>query len=305
MEPRTAETEWTFGRLLDWTSAFLLRQGVDEPRLSTEVLLAAAAKCRRIDLYARYNDAPDASSVERFREWVRRASAKEPIAYLVGEKEFFSLSFAVTPAVLIPRPETEALVETILDHIAARGVDTPTILDVGTGSGCIAIALLKQLPAARGVATDASSEACAVAKSNVERHGLAERLSVLQADRLAIPTGSVPVGGFHVLACNPPYIALADVEGLQESVRRFEPRMALTDGVDGLSFYRTIASDAGTLLAPDGVAALELGDGQAVAVREIMERAGGWTHSATVKDRVVGKERVAVFRRTERSEPRP
>lgn len=292
-----AETEWTFGRLLEWTSAFLGRQGVDEPRLSTEVLLAAAAKCRRIDLYARYNDVPEATSVERFREWVRRAAAKEPVAYLVGEKEFFSLPFAVTSAVLIPRPETEVLVETVLDHVASAGLEAPSILDVGTGSGCIAISLLKQLPAARGVATDFSSDAVEVAKSNAERHGLGERLIVIQADRLTIPIGICPEGGFDVLVCNPPYIAGQDVEGLQESVRRFEPRAALTDDADGLSFYRAIATDAGALLSRAGVVALELGDGQAAAVREIMDLAGGWAHSATVKDRVVGKERVAVFRR--------
>lgn len=296
-EPQVLETEWTFGRLLNWTSAFLQRQGVEDPRLSTEVLLSAAAKCRRIDLYARFGDAPDSAALERFRESVRRAAAKEPIAYLVGEKEFFSLSFAVTPAVLIPRPETEALVEMVLDHLAGRGDVPSTILDIGTGSGCIVIAVLKQIPGARALATDVSADALEVAQGNARRHGVAERLSFLQADRLAIPVESVPSGGFDVLVSNPPYVAKEAVEGLHESVRRFEPRTALTDETDGLSFYRTLASEAAPFLAPNGVVAVEVGDGQASAVCEIMEHAGGWAHATTVKDRVVGKERVLVFRR--------
>lgn len=298
-EPPTKTEEWTFGRLLEWTGGFLLRQGVEEPRLSTEVLLSAAAKCRRIDLYARFNDVPEAAVVERFREWVRRAADKEPVAYLVGEKEFFSLAFAVTSAVLIPRPETEALVETVLDHLSAPCIAAPSILDVGTGSGCVAIALLKQIPSARGVGTDVSEAAVEVARSNVERHGLADRLRILQTDRLAIPREQVPASGFDVLVCNPPYIADADVDGLAEGVRRFEPRLALSDGGDGLSFYRTIAREGATVLSSRGIVAVELGDGQAEAVRRIMAEGGGWSHTATVKDRVLRKDRVAVFRRSD------
>jgi len=288
-------TPWTVGRLLSWTTDYFVRSQVPDARLACEVLLAHAAGCRRIDLYARFDKVLEGTSLERFREWVRRAAAHEPIAYLVGEKEFFSLPFRVTPDVLIPRPETETLVECVIDHCRAAGLTLPRVLDLGTGSGCIAIAVLVQLRGAVAVATDDSGAALDVARFNAERHGVSERLTLLEADRLALPKEAVPDGGWDVLVCNPPYVAASAMDTLAPTVRDFEPQAALTDGHDGLSFYRTMAANAARLLRPSGVVMVEVGDGQATAVIDIMATSRGWLHQGIWKDRVMAKERVLAF----------
>lgn len=292
-------TPWTIGRLLSWTGEFLARHGVDDPRLAGEVLLAHAAGCRRIDLYARFDRELPPEQLGRFREWVKRAAAHEPVAYLVGKKEFFSLSFQVTREVLIPRAETEELVECVIDLGRSIAMMTPTLrmVDVGTGSGCIAIAVLSQLRDAACVATDISPAALEVARNNAERLGVLDRMALVQADRLAIPTEAVPEGGFDVIACNPPYIAAEQMGGLDAAVRDFEPHVALTDYGDGLSFYRSLAEGAAAILSQRGVIVVEVADGQAGAVVATMTGGGAFAHRQTRRDRVVGKERVLVFAR--------
>ncbi|UCE60493.1 MAG: peptide chain release factor N(5)-glutamine methyltransferase [Phycisphaerales bacterium] len=293
--PDTNETEWTIGRLLSWTSDYFAQRDIEDARLSAEVLLSHAAECRRIDLYARFDVPLEAGRLGRFREWVKRAADHEPIAYLVGEKEFFSLPFQVNPDVLIPRPETETVVEALLEHCRHSDLMVPRLLDVGTGSGCIAVSALVQLPNASAVATDCSAAALEVARTNALRHGVLDRLSLVEADRLALPAGVVPAGGFDVLASNPPYVARDAMDGLDAVVRDFEPRGALTDDGDGLSFYRSMAAEAAKLLADDGVVIVEVGDGLTGEVIEAMVSTGTFVHKETLKDRVVGDERVAVF----------
>jgi len=295
VETPVNETEWTIGRLLTWTSDYLASNGVEEARLASEVLLAHALECRRIDLYARSSEFADDAPLVRFRELVRRAASLEPIAYLVGSKEFFSLSFVVTGDVLIPRPETETLVEVVLDLCKQAGWAQPRILDVGTGSGCICVTLLKNLKNAVAVGTDVSRGALEIARGNAERHGVADRLTLVEADRLALPEDAAPAGGFHVVVSNPPYVPKAEVETLPPTVRDYEPMAALCDGEDGLSFYRSLSAGALRILTPDGLMALEVGDDQAPAVIETVLNAGRWSHQATVKDRVVGQDRVIVF----------
>ena len=300
-QPQTGEATWTVARLLAWTRDYLTRHGLDDARLAGEVLLSRAMGCRRIDLYARHEASPSTEQLERFREWVKRAAACEPIAYIVGEKEFFSLAFEVSGAVLIPRPETEALVECVLDHCMQRGWTDPVILDCGTGSGCIAITLLKQLPKGRAVGTDLSQAALAIAQQNAARHGVSDRFVPVNADGLAIPAALLPEDGVHVLACNPPYIPASAIAGLQPGVRDFEPRTALTDESDGLSFYRMLAADSSRILrdggdgAAPGVVAVEVGDDRAAEVREIIERQGLLVYRRTQRDRVTGRERVLLF----------
>jgi len=261
------------------------------------VLLAHAAQCRRIDLYTRFDSILEPERVECFRGWVRRASAHEPIAYLVGQKEFFSLSFKVTPDVLIPRAETETLVECVIDHCGKAGLTHPRLLDLGTGTGCLAIAALVHLPAATAVATDVSAAALEVARFNAARHGVSDRLIFVEADRLALPAEVVPQDGFDILMCNPPYIPASAIAGLDAAVRDYEPSLALTDGADGVSFYRTIAADSAELLAPDAMIFVEIGDGAAQAVVEVMTAAGNFEHRQTRKDRIVGHERVLALSR--------
>jgi len=289
------EIPWTIGRLLSWTSDHFGRHQVVDARLASEVLLAHAVQCRRIDLYTRFESILEPERVECFRGWVRRASAHEPIAYLVGQKEFFSLSFKVTSDVLIPRAETETLVECVLDHCDKAGLTHPRLLDLGTGTGCLAIASLVNLPEATGVATDVSVAALEVARSNAARHGVTDRLTLIEVDRLALPEGAVPRGGFEVLMCNPPYIPASAMDKLELDVRDYEPSLALTDGGDGLSFYRMIASDSPSLLAPDAMVFVEIGDGAAQAVVEVMTAVGNLEHRQTRKDRIVGHERVLAF----------
>lgn len=287
---------WTLRRLLSWTANFLQKQGVDDPRLSAEVLLAHAAACRRIDLYARFERVLDPESLTRFRESVKRAGNQEPIAYLVGEKEFFSLRFHVTSDVLIPRAETEELVESVIDLCRQVGWDVPRLWDLGTGSGCIAVAVLSHLPTATCLATDASPGALEIARQNAQRHEVIERITFHEASQLVLPDSLIPDGGFHLLMCNPPYIPAAQIATLDRAVRDFEPRAALTDDADGLSFYRAIAADVVKFLAAGGFVAVEIADGAAAAVKEIMTSSGIFAHYRTRKDRTVGKERVLVFK---------
>ena len=281
--------------MLSWTSDYLTQRHVEDARLAAEVLLAHAAECKRIDLYARFDTVLDHARIARFRELVKRAAALEPIAYIVGEKEFFSLPFCVTPAVLIPRPETETVVEVVIDHCTREGLGTPWLLDLGTGAGCIAVALLTQLKGANAVATDVSTAALEIAEANAERHGVRDRLTPVQADRLALPAGVVPEGGFDVVVSNPPYVARDALDSLDAGVRQFEPREALTDEHDGLSFYRAIVADAPELLAPHGVVVVEVGDGQAQAVTETVVSGGKLAHRGTWKDRVTALERAVMF----------
>ena len=294
-EPKTTHEPWTIGRLLSWTHDYLSQNGVDEAKLAAEVLLAHSLNCQRIDLFTRFDKEPELSGVDRFRDLVRRAIKHEPIAYLVGEKEFFSLSFTVTNDVLIPRPETETLVEVVLDQCKQAQWNQPCLLDVGTGSGCISIAILSQAQHTNIIATDISSDALDVAKSNAHRHGVTERITFIEADQLMLPEQVIPKDGFHVIMCNPPYVADGDMSSLDPCVRDYEPRIALTDGQDGLSFYRSLAEDSIKLLSSDGLLIVEVADGQAEAVEIVIEQSGPLICQSTIKDRVNGMPRVMVF----------
>ncbi len=289
---QTGAPSWTIQRLLTWTTDFLNQRGVDDPRLSCELLLAHATGYKRIELYTRFDQVLADDVLAKYRECVKRAANHEPIAYMVGEKEFFSLAFAVTTDVLIPRGETETLVEVALDFLAKAARDDVRILDLGTGSGCVAIAILSQIAAASAVATDICPKALEVARSNADRHGVSDRLTFLQTDGLAEID---PGDGFDCIVSNPPYIAVGEMDALDANVREFEPRVALTDEGDGLSFYRAMAEGGMKLLRDGGMIAVEVADSAVGPVREVFESTGSWTNSATLKDRVVGLERVLVF----------
>lgn len=281
---------WTVSRLLNWTRDYLTRHDLEDPRLCAEVLVAHALGMERIQLYARFETVPQPAAMSQLKGLVVRAARHEPIAYLVGHKEFFSLKLEVTADVLIPRPETELLVERVIDRL--RSAEAPNLLDLGTGSGCIAVALLKHLPAAQVTGSDVSAAALAVARRNAERHKAAERFHPVEADRLNLPAAAVPQGGFDALVSNPPYVSPADLAALAPGVRDHEPRAALTDEADGLSFYRTIAEGAAAVVRPSGDIFVEVGAGQAAAVSALMTRGGALRHVATFRDRVEGHERV-------------
>ena len=260
--------------------------------MACEVLLAHAAGWKRIELYARFDQTITDEARGMFRELVQRAAEHEPIAYLVGKKEFYSLEFQVDQSVLIPRPETETLVEVVFDHLSAAGNQSPHVLDIGTGSGCIAIALLKQLPEATAVATDNSADALAVAQRNAEQHDVAGRITLLETNTV----DDVPrEPQFDAVLSNPPYVTETDYRELAPAVRDFEPRSALTDGDDGLSFYRAIAQHAGDMIKDNGIVAVEIGYDQREAVGELFNEHGSWKQIGTWKDRVEGHDRVIMF----------
>jgi len=238
------------------------------PGLDAELLLARALERPRSWLQAWPEATVDAATLERFEDWVARRAVGEPVAYILGEAEFWSLTLAVGPDVLIPRPETEGLVEATLAHLQGDSSEAPRVLDLGTGSGCIAIALAHERPDARVTATEASPRALAVARRNLEAHGLT-RVELIQGDWLAPVTDR----RFDVIVCNPPYIA-SDDPHLRAIDAGFEPIGALDGGLDGLWAIRTITADAPRRLAPGGLLAIEHGWDQAQAVVDLLTQAG-------------------------------
>jgi release factor glutamine methyltransferase len=276
------------------TSARLARAGVESARLDAELLMAAAAGVSRAILIAGGTEI-DAASLERFERMVARREAREPLAYIVGRREFFSLEFAVRPDVLIPRPETETVVEAALDFLRRR--PAATVLDIGTGSGTIAIAIAVNAPRARIVALDISKASLEVAADNARWHGCADRIIFLEGDCFMALEGSAPpFDPFDLIVSNPPYIAEAEFATLAPEVRDFEPRVALEGGRDGMVFYRKIAAGAPRWLAPGGEVMLEVGAGQAEAV-EVMMRTAGCTTSARKRD-LAGIDRAVRARRS-------
>ena len=280
----TNQDPWTVLRLLSWTTDFFRQRGSDSPRLDAEVLLAHSLGCSRIELYTAFGSEPSGPQRQTFRELVRRRGEGVPVAYLVGHREFYSLRFSVTPAVLIPRPETEHLVTLALDHakslaptgsartgtpadnaVAQCPPPTPTlrplkIADVGTGSGAIAVALAKHLPAVYPggcliTAIDLSPDALDVARGNARDHGVDPQIEFVQGDLLdKLPAGS----DFDMILSNPPYVSRAEYGDLDPTVRDHEPKMALLAGERGTEIIARLIDQAASRLRPGGLLAIEL-----------------------------------------------
>ncbi len=284
---------WTVKKLLEWTQKFLREKEIDSPRADAEILLAHVLKCKRIDLYVRSEEEPDETLRTTYKGLIKRRVEGCPVAYLVGQKDFFLLTFEVTPAVLIPRPETEDLVvETLL---LMKEHSSPRILDIGTGSGCIAISIAHQNKFAQVTAIDVSEEALTVAIRNAARNSLAERIRFLESDLFAaIAEGEC----FDVVVSNPPYIAEPEFAGLSVDVREHEPKLALDGGPDGLRIYRRLIADAPRFLKPGGTLLLEIGWKQEAQVRELLEGQGSFESIQTFKDNA-GHPRVIKAKRRE------
>ena len=267
----TANQPWTVARLLDWTAKYLTEKGSESPRLDTEVLLAHSLGCKRIDLYTRHDEVVTDDSRQRFEGC--------PVAYLVGRKEFYSLEFEVSRAVLIPRPDTETVVEECLK--LAKAMTEPTILDVGTGSGCLAVTVAKYCKQARLTAVDISAEALEVATRNAAKHGVAERIRFVQGD-LFEPLAEGEA--FDFVLSNPPYIPHDDIAGLAAGVRDFEPHMALDGGRDGLEMLGRLVAGAPVRLKPSGYLIVEIGSPQEKPARERIQAVPGFELAKTVHD---------------------
>jgi release factor glutamine methyltransferase len=271
-------------------SARLAQAGVASARLDAELLMAAATGVSRTAIIMGAAQI-DAATLGRFERMVARRAAREPLAYIVGRREFFSLEFAVRSGVLIPRPETETVVEAALDFLSGRSA--ATVLDIGTGSGAIAIAIAANAPAARIVALDISKVSLEVAAENAWRHRCVDRITFLESDCFAaLDDNRSP---FDLIVSNPPYVAEADLATLAPEVRDFEPRSALEGGHGGLEFYRKIADSVARWLVRRGEVILEVGAAQADAV-ETMMRAAGCDTSVRMCD-LAGVERVVRSRR--------
>lgn len=287
----TQDDVWTVRRIIDATTAFLKTRGSETPRLDTEILLAHVRGCKRIELYTRYDEVLSDEQRSAMRELVRRRAKAEPVAYLVGHREFFSLDFQVTPDVLVPRPDTETLVVELL--ALAKPLAAPRILDVGTGSGCIAITAAVNHKGAQVTALDLSEAALSVARENAQRHGVADRIRFLHGDLFA-PLAADEM--FDLIASNPPYVADSELESLPPDVRLHEPHAALLGGADGLDVVRRLIADAPRHLADDGSLLIEIAPEQARAVTGLLESSGHYADVRIIKD-LAGKERVALARK--------
>ena len=273
------------------STEFLAKRGVESPRLQAELLLSQVLALPRMKLYLNFERILTLAETDTLRDLVKRRGQREPLQHILGSVSFCGLELAVNRSVLIPRPETELLAEAGWEFLSAALAQDCTALDLGTGSGCLAIALAVKCPAAQVMATDISLAALAVARANAARHQVTERIQFGEGDGFA----AVPADArFALIVSNPPYIASAEIATLEVEVRDHDPRLALDGGADGLDFYRRIAAEAGTFLKPGGRLMLEFGDGQAEALKTLFaERM--WIVEA-VKDDYSQRARILVAR---------
>ena len=322
---------WTIVEILRWTTDYFRTKGVSEPRASAEVLLAHVLQVSRLELYLRYDQPLKPEELTRFKALMLRRRTGEPVAYLTGRKEFWSLNFRVSPAVLIPRPETEVLVAAAFEvgkDIGGEGQGAPTDetpvplapppspmpplflsepktenrkpktgnlwgLDVGVGSGAVVVSLAKELPQMRWLALDLSAAALAVARDNARRHGVAECIEFLRANLL---TSLKPGPRFNLIVANLPYVSQGDWENLPKDIKDYEPQEALLAGEDGLALIRPLAQQAHRYLQDGGWLALEVGEAQAKPVMELLQEAGAYDRLEAVPD-YQGMQRVVRARR--------
>jgi release factor glutamine methyltransferase len=298
MAPTSAKQHWTVLKILNWTTDHFGRAGIENPRLNAELLLGKVLGVERIMLYARFEREVDEASRRTFRDLVRRRAGREPLQYLLGHCEFYGRDFEVTPAVMVPRQETELVVEAVLKRLPGDG-EGAWAADVGTGSGVIAVSLAAERAGLRLVATDQGAEALEVAARNARKHAVADRIAFARGN-LAEPVGpALPAGRrLAVLVSNPPYVPTGELEDLQPEVRDHEPRAALDGGTDGLDVVRRLVPQAADLLAPGGWLVLELGEGQAAQAGALAALAGTFDAGATETVRDAGGcERVLCVRK--------
>ena len=267
------EKEWDVVGLLKTTTDFFSEKQIDEARLSAELLLGHVLGLKRLDLYLNHERPVSASELTAFRECCRQRLQGRPVQYIAGEAFFYGNRFLVDERVLIPRPETELVLEHALERFAlceGASVEEPTILDIGTGSGCIAVTMALRLPGARVTAADVSEDALQVAAANAAAHGVADRIRFVKADMLDPRFPEIVGGPFDMVVSNPPYIPEAEWASLQEEVRHYEPRLALV-APEGFEYYRSIAGMAALLVRKGGLLCFELHADGAAGVRALVE----------------------------------
>jgi release factor glutamine methyltransferase len=283
------------GDLLRAGAIRLREADVDSPRLCAEMLMAHLLECDRVALHRCSRDEVSADDAARFEALLARRAAREPVQHIVCRTEFWSLDVLCDSSALVPRPETEVLVEAALGVLKSNSA--PAIADIGTGTGCIVIALAKELPRARLFASDISRDALALAARNLEAHGLTRRVQLIKGD-LAEPFLRLGLAGrFDAIVCNPPYVAESDKPTLQPEVRDYEPEIALYGGANGLQVIARLLAETGPLLKPAGYLIIEIAQGQAHAVRELAENStAGWRVIRIIAD-PAGIERVLLIQK--------
>jgi release factor glutamine methyltransferase len=283
---------WGLLELLSETTRYLAGKGFRQARLDAELLLADVLDLKRLDLYLQFERQLTAAEVDAYRDHVRRRLRREPVQQITGKAAFRELTLAVTADVLVPRPETEILVQAVLDLLPAGALGP--VLDVGCGSGAVSLSLAKERPGLRVVATDLSAAALQVARRNAHDLDLEAHLTFVQGDLLEPwrPGGAA----FAAVVSNPPYVLTAAIACLEPEVREWEPHLALDGGADGLAVVRRLAAAAGSLLVPGGALCLEIGDGQAPAVTELLNAAGSFTDITPRRD-LAGVWRIITARR--------
>ena len=279
-----AEKGWTTLKVVNWTTEYLRQHGIETPRLDAEVLLAHLFGLNRTGIYLHHDRLLTEDERKIYREMVQRRRDHEPVSYIVGHREFWSLTFKVTPDCLIPRPETEHLVATTLK--ICEQLDAPVrILEIGTGCGAVVICLARELRGARLVATDISDQALSIAGENARLHGVEGQIAFVHSD--LFPEGET---GFEIIVSNPPYVPTEEIFGLAPEVRDYEPFTALDGGEDGLHFFRALADRARCYLVKGGWLVMEMGINQGSPVRAILQE-HGYTNFESVRDHS-GLERV-------------
>jgi len=266
------QTQWTIRKLIDWMVGFFTEKGIDSPRLTADLLLSHTLEMKRIELYMHFDKVLDPDSLAKLRDLVKRCSQHEPYAYLIGRTEFYSLQINVNKDCLIPRPETELLVEHAIEFLRTKtDKKTPKkICDLCTGSGCIAIAIAKNFKDCSVIATDICDKALSIAAQNIEYHNLTDKIELLQGDLFEPIIHGLDDDKFDLIVSNPPYISESEMQLLQPNVKDHEPEKALYGGVDGFDIYERIIEQIPNHLAEDGALMMEIGYKQAAGIKELL-----------------------------------
>ena len=294
---------WTIQKLLNWVTQYLSEKGIDSPRLSAELLLSHVLELTRLELYTQFDKPVGKQHLDMLHDLVKRAGQDEPVAYLIGKTEFYSLELDITRDCLIPRPETELLVERAIEFLRMRPGDQ-SVCDLCTGCGCIAVAIAKNFPKARIVAADISDAALNIAAQNIEKHQLQDRIELLHGDLFdpIVPQLDVDKrvtdsdGGLDLIVCNPPYVSATEYQALDKNVQDYEPKSALLAGTDGLDIYRRIIERADEFLKADAALMLEIGYAQGGPIKVLLEQAGVFAKVKIEKD-FHNNDRIAIAKR--------
>lgn len=283
---------WTIQKVLKWITLYFTDKSIDAPRLSAELLLGYVLGLKRIELYTQFDKVVTQEQLNDLHGLIKRAGQNEPVAYLIGKTEFYSLELDITPDCLIPRPETELLVERAVEFLRKR-TGRQFVCDLCTGCGCIAVAIAGNFSDAGIIATDICDAALNVAAGNIEKHRLKDRIKLLCGDLFDPVVPELDVRRFDLIVCNPPYVSASEFETLDKNVKNYEPRLALFAGEDGLDIYRRVVAQVDKFLKPGAALMLEIGYRQGQSVSQLLEQAGCFRKITIEKD-FHNNDRIAI-----------